>query len=171
MLVLALGAGMGFLYSARLKRSALSWLPYAIAYPIVPLWVWVSLGKFRPEMLLVYPVAIPFSLGVHLCNQLRDYDDDTAQGMRGLAQYLGKETASRICVSLLLLTPAPALAVTYGRGTGAILFLISVFAHWLLVARCLHKYRVRYAAHLWRAMFKSLQLSGPLMLISWLLAA
>ena len=60
MLVLALGAGMGFLYSARLKRSALSWLPYAIAYPIVPLWVWVSLGKFRPEMLLVYPVAIPF---------------------------------------------------------------------------------------------------------------
>jgi 4-hydroxybenzoate polyprenyltransferase len=171
MLVLALGAGMGFLYSARLKRSALSWLPYAIAYPIVPLWVWVSLGKFRPEMLLVYPVAIAFSLGVHLCNQLRDYDDDTEQGMKGLAQFLGKETASRICISLLMLGPAPALAVTYGRGKGAIIFLISLCAHWLLVAHCLRKYGVGYAAHIWRPMFKSLQLSGPLMLISWLLGA
>jgi 4-hydroxybenzoate polyprenyltransferase len=170
MLVLAVGAGMGFLYSARLKRSALSWLPYAIAYPIVPLWVWVSLSKFRPEMLLIYPVAIPFSLGVHLCNQLRDYDEDAEQGMRGLAQYLEKETASKICVSLLLLSPAPALAIAYGRGNGSIIFLISVCAHWLLIARCLRKYRLGYSAPIWRAMFKLLQLSGPPMLISWLWA-
>ena len=54
---------MGFLYSARLKRTGWSWLPYAVAYPIVPLWVWVSLGVFRFEMLLIYPLVAPFAIG------------------------------------------------------------------------------------------------------------
>jgi 4-hydroxybenzoate polyprenyltransferase len=170
MLVLALGAAMGFLYSARLKRSVLSWLPYAIAYPMVPLWVWVSLGKFRPEMFLIYPTAIPFSLGVHLCNQLRDYDDDTQQGMRGLTQHLGKQTASWICVSLLLLSPVPPLVTAYGHWGGAQVFLLSVLIHWLLIVHCLYTYRAHYGAQIWSAMFKRLQWSGPLMFIGWVLS-
>lgn len=170
MLILALGAAMGFLYSARLKRSVLSWLPYAIAYPMVPLWVWASLGKFRPEMLLIYPTAIPFSLGVHLCNQLRDYEDDTEQGMKGLAQHLGKETAGWICVNLLLLSPVPPLVTVYGHGSSALIFLVSVLLHWLLIVHCLHTYRSRCGAHIWRSLFKRLQWSGPLMLIGWVLS-
>lgn len=62
-LVLALGGGMGFLYSARLKRTVWSWLPYAVAYPIVPVWVWVTLGVSRIELLWVYPVVAPFAVG------------------------------------------------------------------------------------------------------------
>jgi 4-hydroxybenzoate polyprenyltransferase len=163
MLVLALGGGMGILYSVRLKRTVLSWLPYAVAYPIVPVWVWVSLGKFRPESLVIFPVTIPFSLGIHLCNQLRDYDADAAQGMQGLVQHLGKMAAGRLCLGLLLAGPLPALAWTRGQGSGAIFLWLAVLAHWLLVVRCVSKHR----REAWPSLFRSLQISSPLVLISW----
>jgi len=167
MLVLALGAAMGFLYSARLKRSVLSWLPYAIAYPMVPLWVWVSLGKFRPEMFLIYPTAIPFSLGVHLCNQLRDYEDDTEQGMKGLTQHLGKETSSWICVSLLLLSPILPLGAGYVHGSSTLMFAVAVVVHWVLILHCLYRQWAEGGAQIWAVLFKRVQWGGPLLLIGW----
>ena len=166
-LVLALGAGMGILYDVRLKRTALSWLPYAVAYPIVPLWVWVSLGKFSPELLLIFPVTIPFSVGIHLCNQLRDYDNDAAQGMKGLAQYLGKKAAGKLSLTLLLAGPLPALLITLGKRNSMTLLGIAILSHWLLVARCLASWD-RKTDDLWHPLFRVLQVSSPLILIGWI---
>ena len=168
LLVLSLGGGMGILYSVRLKRTVLSWLPYAIAYPIVPFWVWVSLGKFRPESLQIFPVTIPFSLGIHLCNQLRDFDEDAAQGMKGLVQHLGKAVAGRWCLALLMLGPLPALFFTRGQGGSATLLWLAILTHWLLVARCMVKRSTEQDPAFWRSLFRSLQISSPLILVSWL---
>lgn len=168
LLVLALGGGMGILYSVRLKRTGLSWLPYAIAYPIVPVWVWVSLKRFEPKSLLIFPVIIPFSIGIHLCNQLRDYDEDAAQGMRGLVQHLGKAVSSRLCLALLLAGPLPALGLALGQNAGAIPLLLAVLFHWLLIARCLIRGR-GISDKIWAPLFRALQISSPLILISWLL--
>jgi 4-hydroxybenzoate polyprenyltransferase len=167
-LVLALAGGMGILYSVRLKRTALSWLPYAVAYPMVPVWVWVSLGKFRPESLMIFPVTIPFALGIHLCNQLRDYDEDAAQGMKGLAQHLGKVNAGRLCLGLLFAGPLPALVFSQNKGRGAILLWLAVLSHWLLVARCVTSRGRETMSGTWRPLFRSLQVSSPLILICWL---
>jgi 4-hydroxybenzoate polyprenyltransferase len=170
LLVLALGAAMGILYSVRFKRSVLSWLPYAIAYPIVPLWVCVSLGKFSPEMLLIYPIALPFSIGIHLCNQLRDFNQDAQQGMRGLVQYLGEGTASKLCLGLLLFSPLPPLVITYRYGGNTLLFLACAMIHWWFVTSRLHHYWEQHGKCEWPTMFKRLRLSGPLLLIGWVLS-
>lgn len=170
MLVLAFAAFTGILYSAHLKRSKLSWLPYAIAYPVVPIWVWVSLGDFRPSMLLVYPAAIPFSVGVHLCNQLRDYDEDAEQGARGFVHYLGKGTAGKMCVGSLLIGPILAMATTLGAGSGTVVLLAFALFHCLSVAPCLGTEEGRPGSERWGAIFRRLQFSGPLMLIGWVLA-
>ena len=168
MLVLALGGGMGILYSVRLKRTVLSWLPYAVAYPIVPVWVWVSLGKFRPESLLIFPATIPFSVGIHLCNQLRDYDEDSAQGVMGVVQHLGKVTAGRLCFALLLAGPLPALVFALEQDAGAILLWIAVLFHWILVAGYLIRGGDGTGSNVWHPLFRALQVSSPLILLSWL---
>jgi len=169
-LVLAVGAGMGFLYSARLKRTGWSWLPYAVAYPIVPLWVWVSLGVYRTEMLLIYPVVAPVAVGVHLCNQLRDYDDDVAQGMRGLAQYLGKQTAGMVCLVLLTLAPLLTLAALRWQGRDVAAVWATTILHWLLTAECLIRHGSQDDVRRWRGLFQRLQISGPALLVSLIIA-
>lgn len=163
-MVLAVGGGMGMAYSARLKRTVWSWLPYAVAYPIVPLWVWVSLGVFRLDLLLIYPVVMPFAVGVHLCNQLRDYDTDLAQGMRGLVQGLGKRTAGRLCWSLLTIVPL-IMVVALGQGkSGQIL--AGAVLHGGLMGECWVRYGRTDDARLWPKLFQRLQISGPVLLIS-----
>ena len=82
-LLLLLGAGMGVLYSAKLKRTVFSWLPYVVNYPSFPVWVLVALGRFDPRVLIIYPLASLFAVAVHLCNQLRYFDEDEALGLRG----------------------------------------------------------------------------------------
>ena len=120
-------------------------------------------------MLLVYPVLMPFAVGVHLANQLRDYDDDAEQGIKGVVHHLGKETAGRLCVGLLFLSPLAPLATLYRHpDRAAILAALAAF-HWLLMVRCLPDKQEAYRADTWKAIFKRLQWSGPLMLIGWLL--
>lgn len=121
-------------------------------------------------MLLIYPIAIPFTLAVHLANQLRDYDEDASQGMKGLVQYLGKQAAGRLCVGLLLLSPLSLLTTVQGYRDGAVVLLLSILVHWLLIAYCLYRYPVQYDRQTWNAIFKRLQLSGPLMLVGWALS-
>src|SRR3954471_5082661 len=41
-LLTAIGLGGGLLYDAGLKYTALSWLPFAVAFPTLPLWAWVG---------------------------------------------------------------------------------------------------------------------------------
>lgn len=165
--VLAVALAIGVLYSAHFKRSVLSWLPYAIAYPIVPVWVWVSLGEFRVTMLLIYPAVVPLAIGVHLCNQLRDYDKDAEQGMKGFVHYLGKRQAGQLCVGLLFIGPLVALATTYDGGKSADLLLASSCIHWLVLMQCLYRDRGRLCEETWKTVFPRLQITGPLMLIGW----
>jgi hypothetical protein len=41
------GFACGAAYDFRLKRTQISWLPYAIALPLVPIWVFVACGVWR----------------------------------------------------------------------------------------------------------------------------
>ena len=168
-LVLAVASAMGLLYSAVFKRSWLSWLPYAIAYPIVPLWVWMSLGEFRPHLFVLFPVSVPVSVGIHLCNQLRDYDDDAELGMRGFAQLLGKNTAGTACLTLLVGGPfIGALLASQGSlRAGSMLGLVTL-VHWWAIGRCVAGDRGRRRPELWKELFQSLQVTAPLLLTGWL---
>ena len=84
-----LGMACGLAYDVRLKRSIFSAVPFMIAIPTLPLWVWVTLGEWQQELWWLLPLGALIGLALHLANTLPDIDDDTQHGVRGLAHRLG----------------------------------------------------------------------------------
>ena len=114
----ALGTGAGLAYDLRFKRSLVSWLPYLVALPLLPIWVWTALapGGFRPGLLLLYPLGALAVVGVHLSQALPDAASDRAAGIRSLSSLLGQRGSLLVCWAATLTAPllasvlAPAVA-------------------------------------------------------------
>jgi 4-hydroxybenzoate polyprenyltransferase len=98
------GLGCGLVYDLRLKRTPLSAIPYIVALPLLPLWVWVALGRFRPALLEIVPLGMLLGLALHLANALPDYENDEREGVKALAQRLGKSRSIALCWSAYALT-------------------------------------------------------------------
>ncbi|MGN6757435.1 MAG: UbiA family prenyltransferase [Thermomicrobiales bacterium] len=95
-LLVAAGAELGLAYDFWLKRTSYSWLPYLLAIPLEPIWVWTALGRFTPRLLWLYPLGATLLLALHLANALADFSGDTAAGAGGLVQRLGRRRATRL---------------------------------------------------------------------------
>lgn len=100
--LLALASAAGLAYNAWFKRSAWTWVPYAVALPTVPVCAFVAMRRFEPRLLLTYLVGLPLVLAVYLADTLSDVDLDRSAGVRGLAHRLGPEGAARVCWLSLL---------------------------------------------------------------------
>ena len=87
----ALGLACGLSYDAGLKRTPLSALPFMVAIPTLPAWVWVTLDEWEPVLWWILPLGALIGLSIHLANTLPDIDEDRAFGVRGLAHRLGRE--------------------------------------------------------------------------------
>jgi 4-hydroxybenzoate polyprenyltransferase len=83
------GLSAGLAYDARLKRTLLSALPFMVALPLLPIWVWLSLDRWQAELWWLLPFAPLAGLAVHLSNTLPDLEADARAGVRGLAHVLG----------------------------------------------------------------------------------
>ena len=83
------GLAAGLAYNVRLKRSVLSALPFMVALPALPFWVWVSLDRFTNELWWLLPFAPLAGLAVHLSNTAPDLEADRRAGVRGLAHVIG----------------------------------------------------------------------------------
>ena len=105
----ALGTGAGLAYDLAFKRSALSWLPYLVALPLLPTWVWASLGAFDPALLALYPLGACATVAVHLAQALPDVTGDRAAGIRNATTLLGERRALLICWAAALAAPVLAL--------------------------------------------------------------
>jgi 4-hydroxybenzoate polyprenyltransferase len=84
-----LGLACGFAYDVWLKRSIFSAVPYMVAIPTLPLWVWVAAGEWRGELLWLIPLGALIGLALHLANTLPDIEGDAAAGVSGMAHRLG----------------------------------------------------------------------------------
>lgn len=93
------GLTCGLLYDLWLKQTSASALPYLVALPLLPLWVWVALGRFSPGLLALLPLAVLLGVALHLANSLPDLELDEQAGVRGLAHRLGRRAAMGTCWS------------------------------------------------------------------------
>ncbi len=107
-LLLAAGTGLGLAYDLWFKRTALSWLPYALALPLLPMWVRTALAGFDPRLLLLFPLGAAATVGVHLAQALPDAVSDRAAGLDNLVSRLGERRS--FALALALTATAPALA-------------------------------------------------------------
>lgn len=100
-----LGTGAGLAYDLWLKRTLLSWLPYLIALPLLPLWVFTALRGFEPRLLLLYPLGAMTVVGVHLSQALPDVARDRAGAIRSITSLLGERRSILLCWAATLTAP------------------------------------------------------------------
>jgi 4-hydroxybenzoate polyprenyltransferase len=132
------GLACGLAYDLGLKRTPWSVVTYVVALPLLPLWVWTSLGRFSPALLWEYPLGALLGVALYLGNSAPDIAADTQAGVRGAAHLLGERGAllgSWLALALavvggLILAPLAGYAtgpVAVG-GTVALLALVTAIA-------------------------------------------
>ncbi|MFN3601263.1 MAG: UbiA family prenyltransferase [Dietzia sp.] len=114
LLHLTCGVGAALAYNVRLKSTALSWLPYSLAFGSLP--AVVSLARDPAALPPLWMVAVGAVLGfaAHLLNAMPDLADDAATGVRGFPHRLAPTTVAPMAA--LTLVVATVVSV-FGRGT------------------------------------------------------
>jgi protoheme IX farnesyltransferase len=101
------------LYDWPLKSTALSVLPYLVAFGLLPAFVVVALpGHPAPPVWLVAAGSL-LGAGAHFANVLPDLADDAATGVRGLPHRIGAAWSQFAAAALLL---AATLVLVFGPG-------------------------------------------------------
>ena len=95
---------VGWSYNLGLKSNALSALPYAVGFGIVPVFVTLSLSIPQLQLWWVMLAAGLLGVAAHFANALPDLMDDRKTGVRALPHMLGQR------VSALAISGAAALA-------------------------------------------------------------
>ena len=93
------GLACGLIYDVQLKRTWLSWLPMALALPLVPVWVFLAFEEWDPLLWWAFPLGALLGLGLHLANQAPDVPKE--RDLRGLAHRLGTERAANLSLGLV----------------------------------------------------------------------
>ena len=128
-----LGLTAGWAYDLWLKPTLFSFVPFAIAFPLLPTWVGLVAGRPLPSLAWLFCAGVPLATAIHLADSLPDLELDRAAGLRTLAVHLGFQRALRVtegCVllgSLLLaatLLSAPVIAI--------VVVLAAVLGSWAL---------------------------------------
>ncbi len=90
------GLACGFAYDFRLSRTAISWLPLALALPLVPLFAWLGVTSAVPvAIVVVVPIAALAGTGLAIGNALIDLASDVASSRPTVAVALGHQMAWR----------------------------------------------------------------------------
>lgn len=128
------GAACGYLYDAGLKRTPLSWLPLAIALPLLPAFAWLGAsagpasplgGGFPPGSVILLPLAVVAGAALAISNALVDLDADRAAGLATIVGRLGQRRSWLLHAGLLatvVLVGLLALLANRAGGPGAIVF-------------------------------------------------
>jgi len=98
--IAAVAAAWG--YNARVKSTAWSAAPYAVAFGLLP--VFISLGARGAPLGPWWAPAASALLGTgaHFMNALPDLEQDMAAGVSGLPHRLGRERSLALAIALLL---------------------------------------------------------------------
>ncbi len=164
-----LGAGAGLIYNLYLKRTLWSWVPYVIAVPLLPIWVWTAIRGWDPRLLWLYPLGGLMTVALHLADTLPDIAADARYGVRGLAHRLGERRARHLC--WLAMAAAPGLAVLAALAGLADLGLVlgAAVLAWLCVAGAI-AYTCGTPRWEWRLHFALLATAALIMGVGWLIA-
>ena len=113
--------GIGLAYDLWAKGTTLSWLPFALGIPLLPVYGWYGATGSLPELFLVLvPAAANAGAALAVANAMVDTERDEAAGVRSIALALGPGRAGWLVVGLNAIVAVLALgtAVVLGAPTG-----------------------------------------------------
>lgn len=99
MIIAVCGLSAGLAYDLWLKETPLSWLPYSLALPLLPNWVYVATGEWRPLLWWAFPLGAVLGLALHLSNEAPDVG---RSGVEGLPGRLGPAWSRRLALALFI---------------------------------------------------------------------
>jgi len=97
------GTGAGVAYSLWFKRTIWSWVPYLVALPLLPIWVWLTLDRVDSALFTIYPLGAAAIVAIQIAQSLPDIEADRQTDVRTLAVALGPHRAILVCWGALLL--------------------------------------------------------------------
>ncbi len=112
LLLCALGNGIGVAYSIWFKRTMFAWLPYALALPLLPIWIATALDASVDGMLLLFPIGLCAMVSVQIAQSLPDVEADRNAKIDSITTRLGEEWSLAACWAALLVS---ALLVGFGQ--------------------------------------------------------
>lgn len=129
------GLACGLAYDVQLKRTPLSWLPFALGIPLIPVWVFVAFDRWDGLLWWAFPLGALLGLALHLANQAPDVPKESQ--VRGLAHRLGTERSANLSLGLVGMAGLVAFVVLLvaGAGTQAILTAGSVMLAGVMARR------------------------------------
>lgn len=133
--------GLGFAYDLRLSRTVLSWLPLALALPLLPIYAWVgAAGEIPGGLIALVPVGVLAGGGLALANGLVDFERDRSVDRRAIAVAIGRRNAwlaqalALTAAALLAIAVAPQVSVSAAGSEVAVLRIVRGAGIWLGVA-------------------------------------
>jgi 4-hydroxybenzoate polyprenyltransferase len=115
----ATGLGLGWLYDVRLSRTSWSWLPLAVALPLLPVFAWLgATGTVPPGLVTLIPIGLFAGAALALANGIVDVDRDRSSGRSAIVVTLGRQRAWVVQTALLVLAASLALLLAPGGGAG-----------------------------------------------------
>ncbi len=105
---------LGFAYDLGMKSTPASGIMIGLAFPMLPLLAWDLFATVRPALLWTFALGVIIGLAVHLADALPDAEADSAVGVYGLSQLLGR-WALATCWGLLALADLLAVALAVAR--------------------------------------------------------
>lgn len=135
--VAALGIAIGWIYDLVAKPTPFSVLPFALAFPLLPVWVGVVAGSFPRSVPLVFVGGVPLAAAIHLADAIPDAESDAAAGTRTLAVAVGVQRARLLAASGLVIG-----GLVFGLSDGRLWWLLAglTLAGGLLYLRLLNKW-------------------------------
>jgi 4-hydroxybenzoate polyprenyltransferase len=119
-LILAAGLACGWLYDLLLKRTALSFLPFAIAFPLMAIWVAVIANQPAGSFPVIVLGGVPLAIAIHLADAIPDREHDAEAGVRTLAVVLGRPAGEVVAAVLMLAGSGVATYTVMHRGAVSI---------------------------------------------------
>jgi 4-hydroxybenzoate polyprenyltransferase len=136
LLLVGIGLGCGWAYDLRLKATRLSFLPFAIAFPLMPFWIGLLAGRPASSLGILFLGGIPLATAIHIADAIPDRDRDRAAGLQTLAVALGRPGAELVAAGLLLVGTMVSIVLILRRGSSSItgISLVTIAASLLIVS-------------------------------------
>ena len=93
----------GWAYNLGLKSTVWSWLPYAVAFGCLPVFVMLAADPSTLPAWWVPVAGALLGVGAHLVNALPDFADDAATGVNGLPHHIGARWTAPAATAILVL--------------------------------------------------------------------